>query len=767
MDGKWIAVDNGIVYVLEGSPDPKIKLPPAFSPGTLTGSLRDNTPKGAGTGRRIAAYDPATGKSLWTHEEDSDIAVGYLGISNGKLFFFSERPHAGCLDAKTGKLAWSNDKDVVLPNRIWNNWTEPIQTEPGNPSGLCRMLCAPEAVYISRSDQVALSAADGRLLWSSKRDNEGRRSGADYMLGIGNSLYTHTGVLDKLTGKPVTDSKGPQNAGVGGCNQHTASPAGLFSNLGEVFYDFANQRVSMGGPLVKTPCNLGMLVANGLMTSLPSGCTCDNQIKGFVAFSSAQDVAINPATRLERGTGDLEKVAPLPAGPKDWPVYRGNPQCSGSSPVSIPAKAASVWNYQPSHPFVNETCPATLTLDTEHKPTAAVCAGGSVFYAGTDGLVRCLDGRTGKQKWSFAADGPVFACPTFWQDRLYVGSADGFAYSLEAATGRLLWRFRGAPSPRRILVYGYLQSSWPVNTGVLVQDDAAYFAAGMLDGMGTYVYALKAKTGESIWQNDTSGHAYSKNFRRGVTPGGNMLIANGQLWLRSWYGLTTSYNLKTGQLDMEGDLAKGGRTVEMLRPYKAGLSGRDMGLVDNRLLVYGGFPVYGVDQNQHWDSDSVVNSRRGFRFDFAEIDAAGKALYAAKRQEKAGQKTGFADFRDLRELTYPVQGRSEGTGREKKAPEFPMRRWSLNRETNAVALAANAVVVAGGIRKDIGRRAGYLEIVPFAKWEVAALDRNDGKILWQLDLPSEPLTGGLSLDNDGNIIVMLRDGGVVCVGAKK
>ena len=47
------------------------------------------------------------------------------------------------------------------------------------------------------------------------------------------------------------------------------------------------------------------------------------------------------------------------------------------------------------------------------------------------------------------------------------------------------------------MVYGNLCSTWPVNTGVLVHEGTAYFAAGIVDHDGTYVYALDAKTGET------------------------------------------------------------------------------------------------------------------------------------------------------------------------------------------------------------------------------------------------------------------------------
>ncbi len=54
-----------------------------------------------------------------------------------------------------------------------------------------------------------------------------------------------------------------------------------------------------------------------------------------------------------------------------------------------------------------------------------------------------------------------------------------------------------APAERLIPVYGTLMSTWPVATGVLVENGTAYVAAGMANYDGTYVYALDAGPGSS------------------------------------------------------------------------------------------------------------------------------------------------------------------------------------------------------------------------------------------------------------------------------
>jgi len=79
---------------------------------------------------------------------------------------------------------------------------------------------------------------------------------------------------------------------------------------------------------------------------------------------------------------------------------------------------------------------------------------------------------------------------------------------VDASNGELIWRFLAAPVERRILAYDQIESAWPVEGSILVDQDIAYFAAGRhteLDG-GIYVYALDPMTGKMIWKTQPTGH---------------------------------------------------------------------------------------------------------------------------------------------------------------------------------------------------------------------------------------------------------------------
>ena len=153
-------------------------------------------------------------------------------------------------------------------------------------------------------------------------------------------------------------------------------------------------------------------------------------------------------------------------------------------------------------------------------------ADGSVFLSGSDGIVRALDTATGRPRWTAYTGGAVRYPPSVSDRRVFVGSGDGYVYAFEAATGKLLWRFRAAPIERKIPVYGPLQSTWPVATGVLVSNNVAYFAAGMNNYDGTHVYALDTASGAIKWQNnDTGGTGAS------VSVQGDLLLYEDKLYL--------------------------------------------------------------------------------------------------------------------------------------------------------------------------------------------------------------------------------------------
>jgi hypothetical protein len=49
-------------------------------------------------------------------------------------------------------------------------------------------------------------------------------------------------------------------------------------------------------------------------------------------------------------------------------------------------------------------------------------------------------------------------------------------------------------------------------------------------------------------------------------------------------------------------------------------------------------------------------------------------------------------------------------------------------------------------------------------WKLYALDRTNGNRTSQQNLPSEALPGGLLVDRDGRVVVVMQDGSLACFG---
>lgn len=64
---------------------------------------------------------------------------------------------------------------------------------------------------------------------------------------------------------------------------------------------------------------------------------------------------------------------------------------------------------------------------------------GKIFVGSSqdDSLV-CIDQESGRLRWRFIADAPIRIASTIADQRIFFGSDDGFAYCLNAETGKLI-----------------------------------------------------------------------------------------------------------------------------------------------------------------------------------------------------------------------------------------------------------------------------------------------------------------------------------------
>jgi outer membrane protein assembly factor BamB len=136
--------------------------------------------------------------------------------------------------------------------------------------------------------------------------------------------------------------------------------------------------------------------------------------------------------------------------------------------------------------------------------SSPVVADGLVFVGSNDHFVHAIDAGTGREAWKFPTDANVNSTPAVANGAVYVLSLDGNAYALDEHTGKLLWKFQTGGESRLNMagIYGLAPSREVVPdvwdfflSSPAVDDGLVYFGSGDHN-----VYALEAATGKLRWK---------------------------------------------------------------------------------------------------------------------------------------------------------------------------------------------------------------------------------------------------------------------------
>jgi len=134
--------------------------------------------------------------------------------------------------------------------------------------------------------------------------------------------------------------------------------------------------------------------------------------------------------------------------------------------------------------------------------------GGHVFVGSASGLVQALDAASGCIRWVFQATGPVrsavLAVPLGDKHALLFGDSIGWFYSVEAETGRLLWKKRPEPHEATRLTGAALAYQGTVFIPVASWEESRTtnpeYACCTFRGS---VVALRVKDGSQMWKTYT------------------------------------------------------------------------------------------------------------------------------------------------------------------------------------------------------------------------------------------------------------------------
>jgi len=707
----------------------------------------------------LYARDAESGETLWERiiEGSQGGTEGYIGASlsvKGKRLCYMTRSHLVCLDSKTGREVWQRDYP------FWESASREgarfltLHTSPPT------IVMTDKRLFVAELNIMrAYRMADGEKLWE-----------ADSACN-----YTKTGdlfVTGGLVWNTLLEGRDPETGEIKRKLEQTRTgpmchPRCYRNRITDTYYlnsmTGGTDLLALDGsaefpaPWMRATCGLAMTPSYGRLYSSPYVCACEigSMLLGFnCTYNEVRDqgkvMQITPTPRLIKGpaypsfpnfqfsTFNFQSTA--------WPTYRHDNARSGVTSSPIPEQPAVAWK---------TTLPGA--------PTAPVIAGGMLLTAvRNQHTVYALDSQTGAQKWTFTADGPVDSPPTLYRGLALFGCRTGWAYCLDAATGKLVWKFSNLPTARLICDREQLESAWPVNGSVMVRDGLAYFAAGrssFLDG-GIVVYALDPLTGEVKHRRVMAG-PYDENmfpvvqresqFRCEGFKSGIFSSQNGNLYIRHqgfkpdlspidpYAGRKEHLMASTGFLT-DSPQHRTYWTIDTELRYGPG-GGYDTDGPHGDIIVVDGdtfYEVRGISPGRHTKNDDPKKMYRVI---------SGYKLPAGKRGTRIGDTGGG---------TVPRMGRWNQWA----------RRWTtqIPMAGHAILLGGDRVAVAGvPMRADFspqdledsyeGGKGGVL-------WTISG---SSGQPTGELALPAPPVWDGLAAA-EGKCFITLKDGTVMALG---
>lgn len=133
---------------------------------------------------------------------------------------------------------------------------------------------------------------------------------------------------------------------------------------------------------------------------------------------------------------------------------------------------------------------------------------GAVYFGCYDHYVYSLNASDGSLRWKKELGNVVYGATPVYNDTVYAPCEDGLFYALNSSNGAIKWKFDGNPyvnfsifnslPPNQRPPHEEFHSSPAIVNGVIYTGTRCH-----------KVYALKADTGELIWQKDLSGWIFS------------------------------------------------------------------------------------------------------------------------------------------------------------------------------------------------------------------------------------------------------------------
>ncbi|MBM4154502.1 MAG: hypothetical protein FJ221_05675 [Lentisphaerae bacterium] len=410
------------------------------------------------------------------------------------------------------------------------------------------------------------------------------------------------------------------------------------------------------------------------------------------------------------GVLSLGAGAAAGTGAGDWPAFRHDNHRSGATDAELTFPLRHVWTHRPLQPPAPAwPAPAATNYAVMHGPLYptltfdrayhAVADAASVYYGSSgDDSVCAVDAATGRLRWRFVTEGPVRLPPVLSGGLVIAGSDDGCLHALDAAGGAPRWTRRVAPGDdRRLPGNGRMISLWPVRGGLVVENGTVHATAGLFPEHGVHLGAFDAATGEQRRLETLP-----------FTAQGTMLASADRLFLSTGRTAYWTCDLATGR-----PLVRHGTS----NPWQSNLVGGCFAVLADGVLATGPSEDGRIHWFQPMSKDPVLAARGDCLI--VERDAA---YLLAEGRIQALPRAGLP-----------------GSGAVRRLPE-PL--WSAPVEGATTMIRAGGALVAGG--------PGHVTVLAVA----------DGRRLFSARV--DGVVEGLAAAH-GRIIASLSNGDLVCL----
>ena len=244
------------------------------------------------------------------------------------------------------------------------------------------------------------------------------------------------------------------------------------------------------------------------------------------------------------------KQAPARAKTLNWPLFGLNPARTRYMPAKgVVPPFRKLWRYT-DRPLL------------EFPP---IYVGGTLYAVNNNGYAFALDARSGRTLWERRIGTLNASSPAYSKHRLYiVNLVPGHIVKLDARTGRTIWKRdlpgRAESSPVVIgnTVYFGCENGelfalstvngkvrWSTSLGGAIKAAPAYYGGRLFVGdYGGHMNAVDAETGKLVWQAGSLGPGFGGSGAFYSTPA----VAFGRVYAGNNDGRVYSYSLRDGEL---------------------------------------------------------------------------------------------------------------------------------------------------------------------------------------------------------------------------